>query len=53
LLTSYASRYDEDRWPSGSAGGLVTKDKPEYGAKQLLFTTVPYGVKKDLPKSFE
>jgi hypothetical protein len=26
--------YDEDRWPSGAAGGLVTK-KPEYCTRQL------------------
>lgn len=30
--------YDEDRWPSGAAGGLVTKDK-EYRARCLLLTT--------------
>ena len=29
--------YDEDRWPSGAAGGLVTKD-PAYRARYLLFT---------------
>lgn len=33
--------YDEDRWPSGFAGGLVTKDA-EYRARYLLFTKVPY-----------
>ena len=22
--------YDEDRWPSGTAGGMVTRDHPEY-----------------------
>ena len=33
--------YDEDRWPSGAAGGLVTKDK-EFRARHLLFTPVPY-----------
>lgn len=33
--------YDEDRWPSGTAGGLVTKD-PKYRAKYLLFTPTPY-----------
>ena len=32
--------YDEDRWPSGAAGGLVTKDK-EYRARCLLMTTIP------------
>lgn len=34
--------YDEDRWPSGSAGGLVTKDRPENARKTLLFTPDPY-----------
>ena len=34
--------YDEDRWPSGAAGGLVTRD-PRYRARYLLFTAVPYG----------
>lgn len=29
--------YDEDRWPSGSAGGLVTKDK-RYRARHLRLT---------------
>ena len=32
--------YDEDRWPSGAAGGLVTKDE-KYRARCLLLTTVP------------
>lgn len=30
--------YDEDRWPSGAAGGLVTCDE-RYRARNLLFTT--------------
>lgn len=30
--------YDEDRWPSGAAGGLVTKDH-RYRARHLVFTT--------------
>jgi hypothetical protein len=30
--------YDEDRWPSGAAGGLVTKDSPEHGSKALVLT---------------
>ncbi len=34
--------YDEDRWPSGAAGGIVTKD-PQYRARFLLLTTRPYG----------
>lgn len=29
--------YDEDRWPSGFAGGLVTKNR-EYRARYLVFT---------------
>lgn len=29
--------YDEDRWPSGAGGGLVTKDH-QYGSRFLLFT---------------
>ena len=32
--------YDEDRWPSGAAGGLVTKDE-QYRARCLLMTTEP------------
>lgn len=34
--------YDEDRWPSGPAGGIVTKDH-QYRARYLLFTPFPYG----------
>ena len=30
--------YDEDRWPSGYAGGFVTKN-PKYREKCLRFTT--------------
>lgn len=33
----YAWLYDEDRWPSGFAGGLVTCD-PEYRQRRLVFT---------------
>ncbi len=33
--------YDEDRWPSGTCGGKVTKD-PALALKQLLFTVTPY-----------
>jgi len=35
--------YDEDRWPSGFAGGFVTQD-PQYRIKYLLFTPTPYEV---------
>lgn len=34
--------YDEDRWPSGTAGGQVTKEHVEYASKNLLLTTRPY-----------
>ena len=27
--------YDEDRWPSGSAGGSVTRSRPEFRARLL------------------
>lgn len=37
----YTYLYDEDRWPSGFGGGLVTKN-PEFRARQLLFTPVSY-----------
>lgn len=33
--------YDEDRWPSGAAGGLAT-DEPRFRQKYLRFTYVPY-----------
>jgi hypothetical protein len=33
--------YDEDRWPSGGAGGLVTKEE-RFRVKHLLFTSRPY-----------
>ncbi len=33
--------YDEDRWPSGAAGGIVTRDK-RYRARYLLMTPKAY-----------
>ena len=33
--------YDEDRWPSGAAGGLLTEDHPEYWAKSLRLRRIP------------
>ena len=38
-----ACLYDEDRWPSGSAGGKVVADKPEFKLQHLLLTPQPYG----------
>lgn len=32
--------YDEDKWPSGYAGGMVTKT-PKYRQKKLFFTATP------------
>ena len=34
--------YDEDRWPSGTAGGRVTAGKPENARKTLMLTVNPY-----------
>ena len=34
--------YDEDRWPSGAAGGLVTCQQ-QYRQRHLLLTRHPYG----------
>ena len=39
--------YDEDRWPSGAAGGKVTRGHPAYAAKSLLFTVTPYETGKE------
>ena len=36
--------YDEDRWPSGAAGGIVTKDE-KYRSRFLLFTPFEKAVK--------
>ena len=36
----YAYLYDEDRWPSGAAGGIVTKDE-KYRQRYLRITAVP------------
>lgn len=33
--------YDEDRWPSGAAGGIVTRDSEEFRARNLVFTDIP------------
>lgn len=35
--------YDEDRWPSGAAGGLVTKDDDSFRARHMLITPWKYG----------
>lgn len=43
MLFDMKGRYDEDRWPSGNAGGRVTKETPEHQIKHLLFTRHKYG----------
>ncbi len=45
-LNMKAYLYDEDRWPSGSAGGEVTKD-PRFRARFLRITAVKRGEKPD------
>lgn len=39
-LDMEACLYDEDRWPSGAAGGEVTKE-PKYRARYLAFSPFP------------
>ena len=39
--------YDEDRWPSGAAGGMVTKN-PRHRIRHLLLTRKPYGTPVDI-----
>jgi hypothetical protein len=41
--------YDEDRWPSGAAGGIVTRN-PQYRIRHLLLTRKPYGSPGNMPK---
>lgn len=50
LCTEYAREegllaclYDEDRWPSGCAGGLVTKQNPDLQSQHILLTQHKYG----------
>ncbi|KAL3292642.1 glycoside hydrolase family 2 [Colletotrichum asianum] len=38
-----ACLYDDDRWPSGAAGGKVIEQYPEHKTKHILFTLHPYG----------
>ena len=44
--------YDEDRWPSGFAGGLVTKEE-KYRAQYLLFTNKPYEAGEEAQKQID
>jgi len=47
-LKMHAWLYDEDRWPSGYAGGLVTRDQ-QHRIKHLLWTTTPYSIPPKAP----
>lgn len=38
--------YDEDRWPSGAAGGLITKED-KYRARFLVFTPHEYNTEEE------
>lgn len=40
--------YDEDRWPSGAAGGYVTRDFPEFRNRSLVYNT-PEELETDPP----
>jgi len=44
--------YDEDRWPSGFAGGLVTKEH-KYRARKLLFTPIKRNASLDKNQAIE
>ena len=39
--------YDEDRWPSGAAGGMVTKEK-RFRSRHLFFTATPLADSENL-----
>lgn len=44
--------YDEDRWPSGSAGGIVTRDK-RYRQRYLLMSAEPQEATEDFNAAYE
>ena len=47
--------YDEDRFPSGYAGGMLTKDNPEYALRVLEMEELPYAELKkeeDIVKAY-
>lgn len=48
----FCGLYDEDRWPSGYAGGMVTKNK-EYRCKALLITPYRQGTKQYKKPEFD
>ncbi len=38
-----ACLYDDDRWPSGAAGGLAVKGHDEFKERHVMFTPFRYG----------
>lgn len=42
--------YDEDRWPSGFAGGMVPRKGKQYWSKHLSCKEIKVKTKKDMPK---
>ncbi|KAE8447013.1 hypothetical protein EG329_011147 [Mollisiaceae sp. DMI_Dod_QoI] len=42
-LKMLACLYDDDRWPSGAAGGKVIEQNPDHKGKHILFTPHLYG----------
>lgn len=46
----YAYLYDEDRWPSGTAGGMVTEN-PEFGAQAITVQIVADPASFQLPET--
>ena len=43
--------YDEDRWPSGTCGGMATRVK-EFRAKSMVFEAVPENTEYTEPENF-
>ncbi|MBR3928829.1 MAG: hypothetical protein IKJ65_07495 [Clostridia bacterium] len=41
--------YDEDRWPSGTCGGRITRGKSENARKSLLITVNPHAPRQENP----
>lgn len=48
----FLSLYDEDRWPSGAAGGIVTDDK-RYRQRFIVMRTAPMEATEDYDYAYE
>jgi hypothetical protein len=42
-LSLRADQLQEDRWPSGAAGGMISKINPDFRQMHLLVSVYPYG----------